>query len=185
MFGISSFSTLVPPEVPEGTTQEEAYIGSEEFKAAYDKFARDVDRLEAIGFVAAARDPILIEFTYPIGDPMREQLSKESDEIADTAIRLGFTPNETYPESTIEAQRIAFIAEKSAKFFPEGLGQINQFAADCIKRTGHVGGAAIDAEIKTFLSFTSYIQIVFPSTQVSQRWRNVLFSPHCPEKDIF
>lgn len=149
VFGISAYSSIPVPEVPQGSTQEEAYVGSAEFKAAYDQYAREIDRLEAIGFLAAARDPILIEFTYPVGDPMRRQLSEESDEIAETAIRLGFTPNEAYPESTIEAQRIAFIAEKSAMFFPEGISQVNQFAADCIKRTGHVGGAAIDAEIKS------------------------------------
>ncbi len=149
VFGISAYSSLTPPEVPQGSTQEEAYIGSAEYKAAYDQYATDINRLESVGFVAAARDPILIELQLGPDNPLAGQMRRESDDINATAARFGFIANEKYPIETLEAQKIALIAEKSAKFFPEGLTQINQFAADCMKRTGFVGGAAIDAEIKS------------------------------------
>lgn len=110
---------------------------------------RDFNRIESVGFLAAARDPILIMLGLGTDDPVALKVESERAEIQSTAAKMGFVHDERYPEDILEGEMIAFIAEKSAKFFPAGFATINKFVSECLRRVGVVGGAAIDAEIKS------------------------------------
>ena len=149
VFGVASEVGIVRPTVPDGTTQEDAYLGSVEYKAEFDAFVREQNRVEFIGLVAHARDPILWELNYQDGDAPYEDYKSQSLVITDFSNRWGFVHDERYPNWMIEGERIVFIAEKTFKLFPDGSNKIAEYVNDALRRVGFIGGDAISAEIKS------------------------------------
>lgn len=150
VFGFTAqAASITRPDVPEGVTQEDAYAGSEEYRADYDRFIQEQNRVEFIGLIANARHPLLFELSFDPEDMRYKDYLKESAEIARMAERMGFVKDERYPDELTEGHQLVYVAEKGSKFYPEGVRVLSKFLSDCLRKVGFVGGDAISAEIKS------------------------------------